>query len=119
MSDTHPPSSETQPARRRWERLAHAHRLVLELPGLKPITGVTRDVSLNGVLLVADPEYDLDGVLSGARGVLKIADTPEGFSFPCQVVRVTSSNVALNLFDKQAAFGMAITHDIFSHVGRK
>lgn len=120
---SHSPKPKPHPIgdHRRWERLDHVHPLNLVLEGSgPPWPCVTKDVSLSGVLLeVLDEGADDRRVLPGMRGALQLLIEGQVQSFPCEVVRVRGRELALNLFDKQAAFGMAMTHDIFSRLRHK
>ncbi|MBF0285700.1 MAG: PilZ domain-containing protein [Magnetococcales bacterium] len=104
--------------RRKWDRHTYAQRLELHLGPEVILTGKTRDVSLNGVFLLTEKTPSMAAV--GDHGVLKL-HLPDGevLDFPCRLTRVTQEGVALNLGERAAAFGMALTREIFSDMGGK
>ncbi|MBF0141843.1 MAG: hypothetical protein HQL57_05485 [Magnetococcales bacterium] len=88
--------------------------LLLALDGLQAIPGKSRDVSLSGVFFVPDALRDLRLVRHGHRGSLTMSAGEGPLRFPCEVIRVAEGGLALNLHDRQAAFGMAVTQEIFN-----
>ena len=99
------------PPDRKWERLEYQTDMKLVLESGVIFEGYTEDVSLGGVLLElkgASPEE----FLLGQVGELQVMPAQEGLRFPCRVVRVTDNAIGVAFDDRQAAFGMFVSHDM-------
>lgn len=99
------PTTDNKETRSRsWLREEYQTRVVLTFPDGRRIEGLTVDVSLVGVAIQSEQEI-LDDII-GSEVVLTLVPDPYGMRFPCIVVRVTGSIVAMRLHDRHAAFGM-------------
>ncbi|MEO5327092.1 MAG: PilZ domain-containing protein [Magnetococcus sp. THC-1_WYH] len=93
--------------RRSHERVLFKHDVVLELVGGKSVWGMTRNVSLRGVFLVAanvPPD-----VGTGNEGLLKLNISNSVKTFPCRVVYVRDNGIGIELQQKGIDFGATLT----------
>ena len=95
---------------RHWERQDYEIKLTLVLNNGDRISGRTLDVSLGGLFF--KPDQDDHKILVGDKGKLRVQPESENAIFPCQVVRVNEDGIGVSFQDKQAAFGMFVTHDM-------
>lgn len=95
---------------RKWERMEYQTAMVFMLNDGRSIDGHIINVSLSGVFMLVPDSDDIPKI--GDAGVLHILPKEDNLVFPCQVVRVTQKGVGLNFNDKQAAFGMFVTHEL-------
>ncbi|MBF0248186.1 MAG: GAF domain-containing protein, partial [Alphaproteobacteria bacterium] len=95
---------------RRWERQDYKSALTLLLDDGRNYPGHTRDVSLGGVYIIPDTPGNLPEC--GMFGHVRFASDHDSLVFPCEVVRVAGGGIGVNFHDKQASFGMFITHDM-------
>lgn len=103
------PDTEIMPShhRRSHERVFFKHKVVLELVGGKFVWGITRDVSLRGVFLVAaniSPDIG-----TGNEGLLKLNISNSEKAFPCRVVYVQDNGIGIELQQKGIDFGATLT----------
>jgi signal transduction histidine kinase len=96
--------------KRSWERLEYQTSMELMLQGGRCISGHTMDVSLGGVFLSVT--VSIEGLKIGDEGELFIHPRDDNLTFPCKIVRIAENGLGLNFNDKQAAFGMFVTHDM-------
>ena len=100
--------------RRVCNRLSLSRRMLLELDNGEILIGDTEDISLRGVLLKTDvrPAIDLRGITGKLFVIGQEGTHADGY--PCKVVRVKDTSIALELDKKfAAAFGQRITNDLF------
>lgn len=103
MSDAPVVNNKTTKARS-WLREEYQTRVVLTFPDSSQIEGVTVDVSLVGVAIHTEQEVLEDFI--GQEVFLTLVPDPYGMRFPCIIVRLEDSIIALRLHDQHAAFGM-------------
>ncbi|NQU55900.1 MAG: PilZ domain-containing protein, partial [Rhodospirillales bacterium] len=96
--------------KRNWERQEYQTGMVLTLDSGRSFEGHTMDVSLGGVFLLVSEATD--GLKIGDQGELHILPRDDNLIFPCKVVRIAEHGIGLNFNDKQAAFGIFVTHDM-------
>ena len=99
-----------QPGRRKWERLEYQSRMTLVLQWGRQLEGLTQDISLDSVFLLTDQPPM--GIQVGEMGTLEDLPSRGSLKFPCVVARITAQGLALSFQDRQAAFGIYITHDM-------
>ncbi|MBF0309208.1 MAG: PilZ domain-containing protein [Magnetococcales bacterium] len=102
---------------RKWERKPYSTRITVTFSPTRVVEGTTQNVSLDGVLLKTVP-YEFR-ILKGDRGVLRMEKREEALEFPCEVIRAHRDTLVLNLFQKQAAFGLAVTQEILESIQGK
>lgn len=95
--------------RRTCERINLGYRARVELANGVALTGSTLDVSLGGLLFLAD--QTINGFPPGETAMLFLLDEQgESAPFPCEAVRISSAQAALKIDRKFAArFGKALT----------
>ncbi|MEO5371693.1 MAG: PilZ domain-containing protein [Magnetococcus sp. DMHC-1] len=108
----------TASSRRQWERSVFTIKATLTLSNREfpPLTGVTEDVSLNGVKFL--PARAIPPIPIGLEGSLVVALGDGPMTFPCRTVRVTNTHIFLTLLGKEAIFGQAITVEAFRSIKR-
>ncbi len=89
---------------RSWLREEYQTRVVLTFPDSSQIEGMTVDVSLVGVAIQTKQEVREDFI--GQEVYLTLVPDPYGMRFPCIIVRLEGSVIAMRLHDRHAAFGM-------------
>lgn len=95
--------------RRICERINLGYRARVELANGLVLMGSTLDVSLGGLLFLAD--QTISGFPPGAIAMLfLLEEQSESAPFPCEAVRISSAQAALKIDRKFAArFGKALT----------
>ncbi|MBF0247586.1 MAG: GAF domain-containing protein [Alphaproteobacteria bacterium] len=107
MADQKPSSPGTE-NHRYWDRLQHHTEMDLVLNDGRCFAGTSHDISLGGVFLqVAQP--DLKSHV-GRYGHLELHTGEGDLSFPCLVVRATDAGLGVKFIDKNAGFGMYMSH---------
>lgn len=111
MNDRKPDNPDAN--RRTCDRLSVSRKMLLELDNGGIVIGESEDISLRGVLLRTDslPESEL----AGMAGTLYVLGSHGGESsgYPCRVIRVRETSLALELDRKvAAAFGQYVTRDL-------
>lgn len=97
--------------RRRCERLDLQYLVVLELGDGREIIGRSRDFSLSGVLLSSG--QSVEAVHVGDRAVLKLDVRGKAQAYACQITRVSTTEIGLEVGRKQAAaFGLQVTQGL-------
>lgn len=96
--------------RRAYERVLFKHMAVLNFDGGKSLLGITRNVSLHGVFLVAtnvppDIEPDNEGFLG-----LTISNSKK--TFPCRVAHVQDNGIGIALQKKGTNFGTTLSESL-------
>ncbi|HIJ83703.1 MAG TPA: GAF domain-containing protein, partial [Magnetococcales bacterium] len=104
MPDSHAKDEKTTKARS-WLREEYQTSVVLTFPDKRQIKGLTVDVSLVGVAIQTEQEFQPKDIID-QEVVLTLVPDPYGMRFPCIVVRTEGSIIAMRLHDRQAAFGM-------------
>jgi len=104
------PGNTLPKGKRNWERQEYQTGMVLQLEDGRSFEGHTMDVSLGGVFLLVSEATD--SVKIGDKGALHILPKDDNLIFPCKVVRIAEHGIGLNFNDKQAAFGIFVTHDM-------
>ncbi|MEO5327158.1 MAG: response regulator [Magnetococcus sp. THC-1_WYH] len=103
MSDV-PAGNHKTTKTRSWLREEYQTRVVLTFPDSSQVEGMTVDVSLVGVAIHTEQAVREDFV--GQEVYLTLVPDPYGMRFPCIIVRLEGSIIALRLHDRHAAFGM-------------
>ena len=102
--------------RRVCDRLPLTRRLLLEIVNGDILTGQSVDISPRGVLMKSDTPAE--GALLGMAGTLFIISDKGQFSigYPCRVVRLEISSLALEIDKKAAAaFANEVAKDLLGH----
>ena len=114
VTDNNPKTQDS--SRRVCDRLNLTRRLLLELDNGDILAGRTMDISPRGALM--KPDTPPEGGLLGIAGTLFIISDEGRFSigYPCKVVRLKDSSIALEIHKKAAAaFGLYMTKDLLGH----
>lgn len=114
MNDNNPKSQE--PNQRVCNRISLAIKLLFELDNGNILEGRSVDISPRGALMKT--QIPPDGDLLGTEGTLFIISDEGHFSigYPCKVVRLKESSIALEIHKKAAAaFGLYMTKELLGH----
>ncbi|MBF0181849.1 MAG: PilZ domain-containing protein [Magnetococcales bacterium] len=97
-------------SRRRHDRMGFRYRVELEFPGGKSMSGITRDVSLNGAFLA--PAFIPHGVREGSSGLLHMIVLEQRKTFPFRVVHLGESGIGIEMHNQGENFAMTMSASI-------
>ena len=102
-----------QQDKRVCQRIELNKQVQLKLSDGQIINGTTEDISLGGLRLITDDNYEHDKLISIKQIALLQVLFPDGQQspeYPCTIVRCDSGSICLKLDKKKAAsFGMMMT----------
>ena len=108
---TPPPTGLGPLGKRNWERMEYRARMELILADGRTLRGQSKDVSLNGIFLLLDSSPE--NVAPGEKCEIRMrVEAQEDIVLPSEVIRLSDEGVAVAFEDKQAAFGIYVTHDM-------
>lgn len=96
---------------REYDRRHHALALTLHFSSGLTVTGTTKDISLNGILVASDfqPKWQL----TGESGHFELWFNQKAYRFNFEVIRVSEQDIAIQLSKDAGLFGYVLAKEVF------